>query len=664
MVKKYTYGSPFFTGAVIESVNSGSTAAIPYFKVDTENGISFSFKLGENDIVYGLGEASRGINKRGYIYNSYCSDDFCHLETTKALYGAHNFILIEGEKNFGAFFDYPTKLTFDIGFTEKDILRVYCDKADIDVYIIEGENPLEIVKSFRRIIGKSYVPPRWAMGFMQSRWSYYTSDAVREVADGYKKADIPLDAIFLDIDYMESYKDFTVSKQRFNDLPQLIDEMKSRGIRLVPIIDAGVKIEEGYDIYEEGLEKGYFCVDKEGKPFTAAVWPGLTHFPDFLNEEAGLWFGMKYKSLTDLGIEGFWNDMNEPAIFYSENGINRFYEQLSEISIGDKTVENYNKIKDIVNSLQNSQEDYSSIYHRVNGQLVNHNDIHNLYGYKMTECTAKALEKLRPKERTLLFSRASYIGMHRSAGIWTGDNFSWWSHILLELKQLPALNMCGFLYVGADLGGFGCDASRDLVLRWLGLGIFTPLMRNHAALCTRDQECYRFENPEDFKNIIQLRYRLLPYLYSEFLKCAENDDMFFKPLGFEFTNDDVARATEDQLLVGNELMIAPVYTQNAIGRYVYLPEDMTAVRLKAGGKLEFEPMSKGHHFVLVALNEVVFFIRKGKCIPLTQPASTTDELDFDNLTFIGDKGSEYLLYTDDGVSSDLSKIQRKPLKNV
>ena len=662
MIKKYTYGSPFFTGAVVEEINP-EQSAIPYFEVSDAEGIAFEFKMSDKDIVYGLGEATRGINKRGYVYNSYCSDDFCHMETTKSLYGAHNFILVEGKDTFGAFFDYPTKLTFDIGFTKVDTLKVYCDKADIDVYIIEGSSPIEIVKEFRRIIGKSYIPPRWAMGYMQSRWSYYTSDAVREVAKNYRKAGIPLDAIFLDIDYMESYKDFTVSDERFGDLPQLIAEMKAEGIRLVPIIDAGVKIEEGYDVYEEGLEKGYFCVDKDGNPFSAGVWPGLTHFPDFLNEEAGIWFGLKYKALTDLGIEGFWNDMNEPAIFYSEKGIERFYEKLSEITSGDKSVDNYNKIKDIVNGLQNSQEDYNSIYHNVNGKLVKHNDIHNMYGYKMTECTAKALDIIRPEERTLLFSRASYVGMHRSAGIWTGDNFSWWSHILLELKQLPALNMCGFLYVGADLGGFGCDASRDLVLRWLGLGIFTPLMRNHAALCTRDQECYQFENTEDFKNIIELRYRLLPYLYSEFLKCAENDDMFFKPLGFEYKDDPIARATEDQLFVGDELMIAPVYTQNALGRYVYLPEDMRAVRLKAGGELEFSEMAKGHHFVEIPLNEVVFYIRKDKCIPLAKSALSTDAMDFNNLELIGFEGAEYELYTDDGMSSDMSKIKKLTLKN-
>ena len=651
MITKFSFGTPFFTGAVVEEIKA-SNAPVPYFSVNTEEGISFSLTLDDSDVVYGLGEATRGINKRGYIYDSYCSDEPNHTEATRSLYGAHNFIIVDGKNcRFGAFFDYPTKLTFDIGYTKYDELKVSAEKADIDVYIIEGKSNTDIVKQFRKIIGKSYAAPRWAFGYMQSRWSYYTSDTVREIAKAYREHNMPLDAIFLDIDYMEAYKDFTVNSERFGDLKELICELKAEGIRLVPIIDAGVKIEEGYDVYEEGLEKGYFCTDKDGKPFGAGVWPGLTHFPDFLNEEAGLWFGMKYKSLTDLGIEGFWNDMNEPAIFYSENGINRFYDELAKVEIGDKSVQTVDKLKALANSLQNSQEDYNSIYHNVNGKKVKHNDIHNLYGYKMTECTAKALSKIRPNERTLLFSRASYIGMHRSAGIWTGDNHSWWSHILMELKQLPALNMCGFLYVGADLGGFGCNSTRDLVMRWLSLGIFTPLMRNHSALFTRDQELYRFEKPEELKNIVDLRYRLLPYLYSEYMKCVMNDGMFFKPLAFDFPEDEMARSVEDQLLLSNELMIAPVYTQNAKGRYVYLPEDMTEVRLTKDGTLSTKPMKKGHHYVDIPLYEVVFYIRKGKAIPLAEPALCADAIDYDSLTLIGD-GESYELYTDDGTTVD------------
>ena len=250
-----------------------------------------------------------------------------------------------------------------------------------------------------------------------------------------------------------------------------------------------------------------------------------------------------------------------------------------------------------------------------------------------------------------MFSRSSYVGMHRYGGIWMGDNKSWWSHILLNLKMLPSLNMCGFLYTGADLGGFGADTTRDLVLRWLALGVFTPLMRNHSALGTREQEAYQFENIEDFRHVIGVRYRLVPYLYSEYMKAALNDDMMFRPLAFDYTDDAFATQVEDQLLLGNEIMIAPVYTQNAKGRYVYLPEEMMFVKFLPDGTISQEILEKGHHYVEVALNEVPLFIRKGKAIPVADVAQTVKDIDPSTIRMIGYEGAEYDRYDDDGVSA-------------
>lgn len=654
MMKKFVFGTPYNTEAVILDLPC-EQGKLPYFETDTTDGLKFTLTLSEKDAVYGLGESVRGINKRGYLYRGFCSDDPNQTETTNSLYGAHNFMVIEqGEKVFGVFFDCPSLINFDIAFTYCNKLIVSSENTNMNVFIIDGNSHYEIVREFRKAIGMSYIPPMWAFGYTQSRWSYAERDSVRRVAKGYRDCDIPLDAIYLDIDYMERYKDFTVDKNAFGDLKDFVQEMKEQNIRLVPIIDAGVKIEEGYDVYEEGVKNGYFCTDKEGKPFEACVWPGMTHFPDFLNPDARLWFGEKYKTLTDMGIEGFWNDMNEPAIFYSQNSVNKALELIKEYAKEDTlTLQGFEELKGYFGSRQNCEEDYSAFYHNTPQGRYCHKDVHNLYGYNMTRSAAEGLEKTAPDKRFLLFSRASYIGMHRYSGIWTGDNFSWWSHILAELKVLPGLNMCGFLYVGADLGGFGCECSRDLLLRWLSLGIFTPLMRNHAACGTREQECYQFENPVDFKHIIDLRYRLIPYIYSEYMKAALKGDMMFKPLAFEFPEDEVAKRVEDQILLGNEVMIAPVYTQNAIGRYVYLPEEMTAVRMNAG-KLSFTQMEKGHHFVEIAENEVVFYIRKDKAIPLCKPAMCTEELDTKNLELIG-TGSEYVLYTDDGISKDFGK---------
>ncbi|MBQ9743439.1 MAG: alpha-glucosidase [Ruminococcus sp.] len=650
MIKKYVFGTPFVTDSVVADIPADKSA-LPYFSITSSSPLVLELELSEEDAIYGLGESVRGINKRGFIYKTYCSDDPNHTETTASLYGAHNFIIIEqGERMFGAFFDVPSVITYDVASTYKDKLIITSDNTDMNIFIIDGSSAYDIVRTFRKAIGTSYIPPMWAFGYTQSRWSYATADSVRNVVKNYRGNNIPLDAVYMDIDYMERYKDFTVDSEAFGDLSEFAKEMKEQGIRLVPIIDAGVKIEEGYNVYEEGVKNGYFCTDEEGKPFEACVWPGMTHFPDFLNPEARLWFGEKYKILTDMGIEGFWNDMNEPAIFHTRRGMDKAQEKIKEYSTGEFTIDRLNELKDLFGGLQNSQEDYNSFYHNTPQGRFRHNDLHNLYGYNMTRSAAEELEKTDPNKRYLLFSRASCIGMHRYSGIWTGDNHAWWSHILAELKVMPGLNMCGFLYSGADIGGFNFDCSRDLLLRWLSLGIFTPLMRNHAACGTRNQECYQYENTEDFRHIIELRYRLIPYLYSEYMKAALSGDMYFKPLAFEYPDDKVARHTEDQLLIGNEIMIAPVYTQNAIGRYVYLPEDMTAVRMSCG-ELTFEDMKSGHHFVEIPENEIVFFIRCGKAIPLCKSAQNTDSLNRDDLELIG-TGNEYELYTDDGISKD------------
>ena len=450
---------------------------------------------------------------------------------------------------------------------------------------------------------------------------------------------------------MDHYKDFTIN-EAFGDFSEYVEELKKENIRLIPIIDAGVKIEEGYDVYEEGVANNYFCKREDGSDFVAAVWPGYTHFPDVLNPEARKWFGGKYKLLTDAGIEGFWNDMNEPAIFYTPEGVCDVKEAMREFIDKDESVDDVWGIRDMVVDLANNAKDYASMYHNVNGKMVRHDQVHNLFGYNMTRAAGEALREICPEKRCLLFSRSSYIGMHRYGGIWTGDNKSWWSHILLNLKMLPSLNMCGFLYTGADLGGFGCNTTRDLLLRWLALGVFTPLMRNHACLGTREQECYQFEQIEDFRHIIGVRYRLLPYIYSEYMKAALNDEMMFKPLAFEYPEDRMAVNVEDQLMLGNEIMIAPVYTQNAIGRYVYLPEDMMLVRFKAEGDIEQTEMKKGHHFVEVPLNEVILFIRKGKCIPLADFAECVADIDTKKLQLLGYAGSSYQLYDDDGFTRE------------
>ena len=655
-MKRYEYGNPFDTEAIVEKVDA--TKGNPkYGTISQKEGFAFTYIMDDDDIVYGLGEANRGINKRGYCYISDCADDDEHTEDKRSLYGAHNFIIVSGKQTFGMFFDYPSTLTFDIGYTRMDTMKVSCENADLNLYVFEGENAYDIVKQFRKVIGRSYIPPKFAFGFGQSRWGYETKEDFCKVADGYRDNHIPLDMIYMDIDYMQDFKDFTVNEENFKDFPGFVQEMKDKNIRMIPIIDAGVKVEDGYSVYEEGVEKQYFCKREDGSDFVAAVWPGDTHFPDVLNADARKWFGDQYRFLTEQGIEGFWNDMNEPAIFYSKEGLAEAKEVTRRFADDEEDKIQSWKVGVKLLGLANNHEDYRRFYHLVNGKKVRHDKVHNLFGYNMTRAAGEAFERIDPDKRFLIFSRSSYVGMHRYGGIWTGDNKSWWSHILLNLKMMPSLNMCGFLYTGADLGGFGADTTRDLLLRHLALGVFTPLMRDHAANGTREQECYQFEQIEDFRHVIGVRYRLIPYLYSEYMKAALNDDMYFKPLAFEYPKDKRAVRVEDQLMIGNEIMIAPVYEQNARGRYVYLPETMKFVKFLPDGTIMEEILEKGDHYVEIALNEVPLFIRSGKCIPLAEAVESVAELDTENLKMIGFEGAQYTLYEDDGIHKDYENVE-------
>ncbi|MCQ2506623.1 MAG: alpha-glucosidase [Lachnospiraceae bacterium] len=697
MIRRYIYGNPFITEAVVKCIEKENNA-LPYFVTEkkiNDNGeeyLKFSLNMKRNDMIFGLGENVGGINKRGKEFISYCTDESGHNEDKRSLYAAHNFILYKGENNFGLFVDTPGKVVWDLGFTDSNLLTISLSDVNANIYLIEncsaanpckdenrfGNDNLEssseyekIVSEFRELIGKSYVPPFWALGYIQSRWGYNEPKDFKYILEEYRKNNIPIDAFCMDIDYMEEYEDFTVNKKFFPDFEGFVSEMKNEGVHLIPIIDAGVKIKEGYKTYEEGVESEYFCKEENGKNFVVGVWPGKTHMPDFLNRKASEWFGQSYKFLIDKGIDGFWNDMNEPATFYSEQGLKKAWEYV--LSFKDKELDIYNvfNLRGVFNSVANNPEDHKLFYHDLtetlkdmrkeiaegkatgydledikrcenflekteNGFRVRHDKVHNVFGFNMTKAAMQEFEKLS-SEKILLFSRASYIGMHRYGGIWTGDNCSLWGHLLMNVKMMPSLNMCGFLYSGADTGGFGGHCQKELMERWIAFSIFTPLFRNHAAWDTREQELFRFGDIEEFAGIIRLRYRLLPYIYEEYMKAVENNKCLFKPLFFEYDSDERVYEIEDQLLYGDSLMITPVVCENARGRMVYLPEEMLFVKFKGDVVVENKVMEKGDHYIKVEVDEVPLFIRKGKELKLCESAKCTKELDMNNLTTIAFK---------------------------
>ena len=629
----------------------------------TPDGSGWRFPLSEQAAVYGLGEMPRGINKRGWHYIANNTDESRHSEDKLSFYGAHNFLLVrDGSTCFGLFVDFPGKVYYDIGYSRHDLLSFHTETPDYDLYLLSGGNENAICREFRTLIGRSYIPPRWAFGLAQSRWGYKTEEDVREVARQYKEHDLPLDMICMDIEYMQDYADFTVNKERFPDLTKLSADLKAQGIRLVPIIDAGVRVDPNDSTCTEGLEKGYFCKKADGTPFVAAVWPGKAYFADFLRPEVRVWFGHKYKALTDCGIEGFWNDMNEPSLFYSPERLRAFLDDMAALREKDniEQEEFFPRVVGGAMGLMNSPADYASFYHEADGRKVRHDQVHNLYGGSMTRAAGEAFADLRPGQRTLLYSRSSFIGSHRYGGIWLGDNNSSWAQLLANIQMMPSVQMCGFLYSGADLCGFSCDTTPDLALRWLEFGLLTPLMRNHSAVGTRMQEYYRFpEVLPAVRNMIRLRYALLPYLYSEFMKAALENTSYFRPLAFDYPDDPDAREVEDQLLLGEGLMAAPVYVQNAHGRHVYLPEPMKLLRLRAVDDYDEEILPAGHHYIRCALDEMLLFIRPGHIIPVAQPANNTAELDDASLTlwsFLPNgESAEYRMYRDDGVTTEYEK---------
>ena len=656
MIRKYTFGAPLPTDAVIQNLLAEKDS-LPYFTVryGEDGSVILSLPLHPEEVLFGLGQAVRGIDKRGHRYESWNSDVFNHTEERPSLYGSHNLLVFfSPDRLLGLYLDDPGKIIWDLGWEKHDEAVITSLSGNLDVYLIEEESLTGIARAFRQLTGRSYLPPRWAFGYIQSRWGYASEEEVRTVVNEHRKRHIPLDGVCLDIDYMVDFKNFTWKPDAFPDLKRFQDEMKADHLRLVPIIDAGIKVEEGYAPYDTGKAGDCFCKKEDGSDFVAAVWPGRCCFPDFLREDVRRWFGDLYRPLLEAGIEGFWNDMNEPALFYSDEGVADAFAAADKIRAGSVDYETTWWLKDVFSGMANSMDDYRRFYHLVDGKTVRHDLVHNLYGAGMTRATAEGFRRFSPDKRLLLFSRSSFIGAHRNGGIWQGDNFSWWSHLKMALQMLPSLNLCGFLFTGCDLGGFGCNVTEDLLERFLQLGVFTPLMRNHSALHTRDQEIYRFSIWETMRDTVTVRYALLPYLYSEFMKAALRDEMLFRPLAFDYSADQRAIHIQDQLMLGEDCMIAPVYEQNAAGRYVYLPEDMLFIRFRSAQDYDLQPLEKGDHWIDLALGEFPLFVKKNRAVPLCPGGESSELLDDTTFTLLGQIEQEgtLSLYRDDGTTTD------------
>ena len=542
---------------------------------DTEHRLQMVKKLEKGDCFYGLGDKTGFLNKRGYEYISWNTDDpHTHVDSHKSLYKSIPFfITLKKEGVFGIFYDNTYRTYFDFGKESDEYYFFAADEGDINYYFIGGDTMRDVVKGYTYLTGTAPLPQLWTLGYHQSRWGYRCEADIRGIAENMKKYKLPCDGIHMDIDYMRGYRVFTIDKEKFPDLKKMTDELQEMGFHFVTIVDPGVKKDEGYSIYDEGVEKGYFATTPAGDIYENAVWPGDAVYPDFGKEEVRKWWGKNHKIMTDGGIAGIWNDMNEPASFKGE---------LPE---------------DVVFYAEERKS--------------NHSEMHNVYGHNMARATYAGLKELTGK-RPFVITRACYSGTQKYAMAWTGDNQSLWAHLQMAIPQLCNLGLSGMPYVGTDIGGFGADSTKELMCRWIELGSLSPFCRNHCAISNREQEPWTFdeETIEIYRKYLKLRYALLPYLYDLFKKEEECGLPLMRPMVLQYENEEETRNMNGQFMIGDDLLAAPVVEQGANRKMVYLPKGVW-YDYWSGEKLE------GGRYVIreAALDEMPLFVRAGAVLP-------------------------------------------------
>ena len=485
--------------------------------------------LAPDAVVYGLGDKTGFLNKRHYAYENWNSDDPSpHCDNFQSLYKSINFFMVYSENGcLGILTDNSYRTRFDFGKEQEDYYFWSHAGGALDYYMIPGKNPKEVLKRYLALTGKSSLQQKWVYGFHQSRWSYFTEREVLDTVNTMRKNKLPLDAIHMDIDYMEGFRVFTFDHNRFPNPKGLTEKLAAQNVKPVTIIDPRVKIDSGYFVYDEGIEQGHFAKNPDGTVYEGEVWPGPAVFPDFTQEKTRRWWGDKLKIMTDVGIRGIWNDMNEPANFTGQ-------------------------LPDDVRFSTGS-----------------HDEIHNVYGHLMAEATYDGLRKA-DNRRPFVLTRACCAGSQRFCSGWTGDNHSLWAHMQLSLTQMMNLGLSGMYMVGSDVGGFGSDTTPELLIRWFQLGAISPFFRDHYAKGTRNQEPYAFDRAtmDACREALDLRYHLLPYLYD----LAHEDMPILRPLVLEFPEDPMCRELTDQCMLGDRLLAAPVMTPGVSARAVYLPK--------------------------------------------------------------------------------------------
>lgn len=497
-----------------------------------------SQKIQEGECFYGLGDKPTDLNLRGKKLRNWGSDTYGFEKTRDPLYRNIPFYMgLTKGKGYGIFFDNTFETHFDFGYENNEIASFWANGGEIDYYYIHGPNLTEVVKRYSMLTGTHYLPPLWALGYHQCRWSYYPESVVRSLVSKFREKQIPCDAVYLDIDYMDGFRCFTWNKEYFPNPEKMIKELKEEGFKTVVIIDPGIKIDRDYWVYQQGIENNYFCKRGDGALMEGAVWPGKCNFPDYTNPEVREWWGTLFQEYVDMGVDGVWNDMNEPAVF----GIETFPDD---------------------------------VRHNYDGNHCSHRKAHNVYGMQMVRATYEGLAKLQKTKRPFTITRSGYSGVQRYASVWTGDNVATWEHLKIANIQCQRLSISGISFVGSDIGGFTGTPDGELFTRWIQLGVFSPLFRTHSAGDTADQEPWSYGEKYEAicRQFIELRYQFLPYIYTTFWQCTVDGTPMIRPLAFLDQENPDTYNREDEFCFGDNLLICPVVEPEVVGRNVYLPK--------------------------------------------------------------------------------------------
>ena len=587
------------------------------------------------DHIYGLGERTGSLDKQGQAFPIWNVDPpQQHTAETVTMYTSIPFYLYlesgSGQVH-GVLIDHTGRVDVDLGKTQPGQLQLSVEGDLLTVYFFAGPTPADVMRQYSELTGRMPLPPLWTLGHQQCRWGYQSAAEIRGIASKLRARQHPCDALWLDIDYMDGYRNFTWDAERFPEPAQLIEDLHQQGLRLVTILDPGTKRDDTYGVYQQGRERDFFCRYPGGDEFLGSVWPGMCVFPDFSRQAVREWWGDLYAGHAALGVDGIWNDMNEPA--------------LTTLLAPESVEQIHNKTMDDRVLHQAGGENPTG----PDGAPVEHRFFHNAYGMQMARATYEGLRRLRPNERPFVLTRSATAGIQRYAAVWTGDNTSQWEHIPQAITMCLNLSMSGVPFIGMDIGGFWEDSNGQLLTRFAQLGAFMPFCRNHSSTFSLHQEPWAFGEPFEsaYRMAIELRYRCLPYLYNLFSEAARTGAPIIRPLSYHYPQDEQACQSENQLLIGETLLSAPICEEDATQRAVYLPaghwfDYWSSQEYRGGQSYEIE----------APLERWPLFVRANSILPMGPLMQYTGERASDPLTihcYMRESGeASYTLYEDDG----------------